>query len=152
MGIAGAGEVSWRAFLAFCKGMQAAKKAFGKRYKMKAMIPDFIDGCNHGMKGVDLMDQSRKAFQSLRNCFRTWKPRWRFFLDATSSNCFRLSAYSPKRGRESHCRHCQPIQWLDQTGTRSGGGETGFLGRGSSVVLATLLFAGVTRALAGQST
>jgi hypothetical protein len=95
VGIAGAGEVSWRAFLAFCKGMQAAKKAFGKRYKMKAMIPDFIDDCNHGMKGVDLMDQSRKAFQSLRNCFRTWKPRWHFFLDATSSNCFRLSARKP---------------------------------------------------------
>ena len=36
------------------KGMQAVKKAFGKRYKMKAMIPDFIDGYNHGMNGVDL--------------------------------------------------------------------------------------------------
>jgi hypothetical protein len=77
------------------KGMQAVKIAFSKRYKMKAIIPDFIDGYNHSMNGVNLMDQSRNAFQSLRKCFRTWKPRWHFFLDATSSNCFRLSAYSP---------------------------------------------------------
>jgi hypothetical protein len=77
------------------KGMNVVKKAFGNKAKMTALIPDFIDGYNHGMNGVDLFDQSRKAYESLRKCFKTWKPRWHFFLDIAQCNSFRLSAYSP---------------------------------------------------------
>jgi hypothetical protein len=77
------------------KGMNVVKKAFGNKTKMTALIPDFIDGYNHGMNGVDLFDQSRKAYESLRKCFKTWKPRWHFFLDIAQCNSFRLSAYSP---------------------------------------------------------
>ena len=78
------------------KGNDAVRKAFGQRFTMWAEIPDFIPQYNHNMNGVDIGDQLRKSFSTLRKCFKTWKPLWHFLLDLTTANSFLLSAWSPK--------------------------------------------------------
>jgi len=63
------------------------KETWGNKYEMKLYIPDFINGYNYSMNGVDLADQSRQECPTKRpRMYRTWKPCWHYLFDTTLCN------------------------------------------------------------------
>ena len=43
------------------------QKTWGNKYEMKLYIPDFINGYNHSINGVDLADQARQECPTKRS-------------------------------------------------------------------------------------
>jgi hypothetical protein len=63
------------------------RETWGNKYEMKLYIPDFINGYNYSMNGVDLADQSRQECPTKRpRMYRTWKPCWHYLFDTTLCN------------------------------------------------------------------
>jgi ribosomal protein S20 len=63
------------------------KKIWGSEHEKNLEIPDFIDGYNHSMNGVDLADQGRAECPTKRpGMRRTWKPLWHWLFDTSLCN------------------------------------------------------------------
>ena len=71
------------------------QKTWGNKYEMKLYIPDFINGYNHSMNGVDLADQARQECPTKRpRMYRTWKPCWHYLFDTTLCNAAQILTHA----------------------------------------------------------
>ena len=68
-----------------------ARQPFREEVRKTLSIPTFIDDYNHHMRGVDLINQYRAAYETHKSIRRSWFYILLAFLDITVVNSYRIS-------------------------------------------------------------
>ena len=90
-------ELVWRRRpAATATNTRTARAVFGDEVLKELWIPQFIDAYNHFMNGVDVADQLRSYYNTLKPHSKTWKPLWHFLLDTAIVNAFIIYAFNPE--------------------------------------------------------
>jgi hypothetical protein len=78
------------------------RKVFADEPTKSLSIPCFIDDYNQYMRGVDLANQFREAYETYRPTSRTWWPLFYWLIDVACINAYRLYQLTIKDSPLTH--------------------------------------------------
>jgi len=81
-----------------------ARKAFGSEHTKKLEIPLFIDDYNYYIRGVNLANQFKAAYETYKATFRNWWPLFYWLINVACVNAYRLYLLNTSGRPLTHCQ------------------------------------------------